>query len=151
MNDELIMITPEVEAGAGGVADYTLRLVTEWGDAIRVRYLTPRDGDILAKLPAAGGKVLLQYSAYGFQRRGFPRRLLRGLREWKTRTGGLLVIMFHEIWSFRSAFSVDYFVQHFHRAEIGQLLRVADAVFTSTPDQVEHLRRLAPESNIQLL
>ena len=30
MSDELVIITPELERGSGGVADYTLHLVEAW-------------------------------------------------------------------------------------------------------------------------
>ena len=85
MNDEVTIIVPELTPGVGGVADYTLRLVEEWGDRVAPRFILPNDikNGLRAKLPANGGKVLLQYSAYGFDRVGYPRKLLRDLIEWK--------------------------------------------------------------------
>jgi hypothetical protein len=127
MNDEVVIITPELAPGAGGVADYTLRLVEEWGDRVAPRFVLPNDieRNLRDKLPSSGGKILLQYSAYGFNRLGYPRRLLRTLTDWKKTTGGLLVVMFHEIWAFWPLLNKNRFVQRMHRADIGRLLREA--------------------------
>ncbi len=94
MRSELCLVVPELDAGAGGVADYTLRLVEEWPVLDNLRYLVPRktgvetrhrattypltefgrDASAFTKsLPANDGTVFLQYSAYGFDRLGFPR------------------------------------------------------------------------------
>ncbi|MFL6567623.1 MAG: hypothetical protein ACJ8LI_00530 [Chthoniobacterales bacterium] len=167
MSDEVVIITPELSEGAGGLADYTLRLLHEWRGSEHFRFLLPeaapassvheiefvsRDaGALRKKLPTNDGRVLLQYSAYGFDRRGHPRWLLRELVDWKTRTGGLLVVMFHEIWTFRPVLNKDYLVQQLHRHAISKLIRVADAVFTSTTDQAGHLRELDPDCPVQVL
>ena len=154
MSDEVVVITPEIEPGSGGLADYTLRVVREWGDRVSVRYIIPRDIDakaLAAQLPSRGGKVLVQYSAYGFDHFGYPRRLLQTLGEWKQSSGGLLVIMFHEIWTFWPVLNKNYLVQQLHRRDLRQLLQRADAVFTSTAGQAEHLRALAPDKQVDLL
>ena len=93
---ELVIITPEFSNG-GGVGDYTLRLLENWprienltllvanglGEVDREKLPGKQLGSdrsaILKQLPAAGGKVLLQYSAYGFDRLGYPRDLIRAL------------------------------------------------------------------------
>ena len=149
MTEEIIILCPEIAPGAGGVADYTLRVVEQWRDRWPVRFLVPetvkRDGRALRKkLPAHGGRVLLQYSAYGFDRLGYPRWLLRELAAWKKSSGGLLVVMFHEIWTFWPVLNKNYLVQQLHRRDIAKLLAAADAVFTSTDSQAEHLRALVP-------
>jgi hypothetical protein len=153
MSDEVTIIVPELTPGAGGVADYTLRLVEEWGDRVAPRFILPNDikTGLRARLPATGGKVLLQYSAYGFDRLGYPRRLLRDLVDWKKTGGGLLVIMFHEIWAFWPRLNKNRFVQWQHRGDIGRLIAQADSVFTSTPSQADHLRKLVPNCNLQVM
>ncbi len=147
MNDQVVIISPELTAGSGGVADYTLRLVEEWGDRFRPRFLLP--GEI--ELPPAKAKILLQYSAYGFDRRGYPRKLLRDLIEWKKTAGGLLVIMFHEIWAFWPLLNRNRFIQHQHRADLGKLIAAADVIFTSTPSQAEYLRKLVARCDPQVM
>ena len=170
MSDEIIIIAPEIEPGAGGLADYTLRVVEPWRGLARVRFLIPRTADgsaavprqeveaiernaeaLRSQLPAKGGKVLLQYSAYGFDQFGYPRWLLRALADWKRAAGGLLVIMMHEIWTFWPVLNKNYLVQQLHRRDLRHLLGHTDAVFTSTTSQAEHLRALTPGRTVQVL
>ena len=163
MPTEVIIITPEATPGAGGVADYTLRVVSEWGDVCRLRFLVPNSvGDgteelgqnaaaLLNNLPTKGGRVLLQYSGYGFNKINYPRWLLRALADWKRKSGGLLVVMLHEIWTFWPWWNKNYFVQLFHRRGLGKLVRSADVTFTSTAFHAEQLRRLAPAKQIEVL
>lgn len=166
MSDEVIIISPELQEGAGGLADYTLRVVEAWRDLWPVRFLVPAGANVSSpsveqiersaealrqRLPAHGGKVLLQYSAYGFDRHGYPRWLLRALVDWRKRSGGLLVVMFHEIWTFWPVLNKNYLVQELHRRDIGRLVRQADAIFTSTASQAKHLRGLAREREIRFL
>jgi hypothetical protein len=102
-------------------------------------------------LPTAGGKVLLQYSAYGFDRLGYPRQLIRALLDWKNNRRGRLIVMFHEIWTFWPLLNKNAPVQFLHRRAIKRLVRSSDAVFTTTTSQAEHLNKLVPERPIQVL
>ena len=141
MSDEVMIITPETGAGRGGLADYTHRIVAEWGGAIASRIIVPNDAATLRdQLPQSGGRVLLQYSAYGYDRLGYPRWLLRELTDWKQASGGLLVLMLHEIWAFWPALNKNRLVQHMHRRELRRVLQAADAVFTSTASHAGHLQ-----------
>jgi phytoene dehydrogenase-like protein len=143
---EVLIISPEVTPGSGGLADYTLRIVQEWGDRADVRF---SDGREIANFPR---KILLQYSAYGFDPFGYPRSLLRSLIAWKrANPRSVLVVMLHEIWTFWPLLNKNRFVQSLHRRDLGKLARVADAVFTSTPSQAEHLTDLAGGRTIQVM
>ena len=142
--EELLIITPEA-AGDGGVGDYARRVVEAFpGGASITTEIWPVNRERLA----AAGKLLVQYSAYGFDRHGYPRRLIRDLLDWKRLTGGKLVIMFHEIWTFWPRANKNAVVQFFHRRGIGRLVQAADAVFTTTPRQAEYLREFAPHKHI---
>ena len=168
MNEEITVITPELSPAAGGVADYTLRVLENWPGPANFKVLVAQADrkipsaysveklgtdrlSILPQLPANNGKVLVQYSAYGFDRFGYPRDLLRALIDWKKRTHGQLVIMFHEIWTFWPPTNKNFFVQFLHRRAIKRLLDCADNVFSSTPSQAEHLRKLSAKAPIHLL
>ena len=156
MTKEIVIISPELKAGAGGLADYALRIVEEWGGRVPVRFVVPAESErsathLRAELPASGGKVLLHYSAYGFDRHGYPRWLLQSLADWKRTSGGLLVIMFHEIWTFWPWLNKNRFLQWRHRSHIQKLVSAADAVFTSTPSQAKHLLQLVPTTAVQVL
>jgi hypothetical protein len=150
---EIVIISPESTPGAGGVGDYTLKLLAHWSrkdSGLLVPSLQDTDA-ILKQLPATGGKVLVQYSAYGFDRTGYPRNLIRALIDWKTKARGLLVIMFHEIWGFWPILNKNFILQFFHRRSIKQLLACADVVFTSTSSQAGHLRALTPRARVHVL
>lgn len=156
MSAELVVICPEL--GTGGVGDYTLRVAEQWS-AVRPRFLVAKTGTQLTNyhveqlgstLPPAD-RILLQYSAYGFHRYGYPRKLLRALVEWKRETRGVLVIMFHEIWTFWPLLNKNRPLQWLHRRDIGALTRSADAVFTSTRSQAEHLRVASGRAEVTVL
>jgi hypothetical protein len=164
MTRDVIVITPELSPGRGGVGDYTLRVLEEW-HGIRPRCLVANpdaapsdhaveqlgDAGALRDLPDSAN-VLLQYSAYGFHPYGYPRALLHALREWRRRSrSGALVVMFHEIWAFWPLLNKNWPLQWLHRRDIGELVRVADAVFTSTASQAEHLRSAAGGRDVKVL
>ena len=168
MTAELVIITPEIIPGSGGVADHTVALLRQWqwieitvlaaspgrfstDSAANVKPLAKTQADIISQLPSDGGKLFVQYSAYGYDRFGYPRELIRALIEWKRRTAGHLVVMFHEIWSFWSFTNKNFLIQQLHRRALKRLLRVCDIVFTSTASQSEHLRRLCQHVSVQVL
>jgi len=146
---DIVVITPDLKPGAGGVADHTLRLLEHLADRGLIRTLVPPIR--LSQLPTANGKVLVQYSAYGFDHLGYPRDLIRTLIDWKRKVHGRLVVMFHEIWTFWPMMNKNRFVQMLHRRSIGQLLQQVDVAFTTTPSQLEHLRALNLRTPIELL
>ena len=164
MSGDLVIITPEFAPGSGGVGDYTQRVLEQW-PAIKPRFLVScdarsadssrvqqldREARAIRELPP-DAKVLLQYSAYGFDRFGCPRALLRALADWRRRSRGQLVIMFHEIWTFWPLFNKNYPVQWLHRRAIAQVLAAADRVFTSTASQAAHLHDLCRRCDVQVL
>jgi hypothetical protein len=166
---ETIIICPEL--AAGGVGDYTARLLENLPRIAGLRLIIPKIGnrparlfeqypieetdgtaqDLRARLPAGDGKVLVQYSAYGFDRFGYPRWLIKALLDWKKESQGTLAIMFHEIWAFWPIWNKNHIVQLLHRRDLRRLLRVTDAVFTSTSSQAAHLTALLPRYPIQVL
>jgi len=168
MTGETVIICPELTAG--GVGDYTRRLLENLPRIAGLRLIVPKVGsrplssfeeysveetdgtaqDLCARLPARG-KVLVQYSAYGFDPHGYPRWLIKALLDWKKESQSPLTIMFHEIWAFWPFWNKNYIVQQLHRRDLRRLLRVTDAVFTTTASQATHLTALSPRSKIQVL
>jgi hypothetical protein len=165
---ETVIICPEL--ATGGVGDYTRRLLENLPRNVALRLVVPRIGtrpvssfeqypveetdgsvrDLRDRLPAHG-KVLLQYSAYGFDRHGYPRKLIKALLHWKKESPGILAIMFHEIWGFWPIWNKNRAMQQLHRRDLRRLLQVADAVFTSTASQAAHLNALSPRCPVQVL
>jgi len=169
VTNETVIISPEL--AAGGVGDYTRRLLENLPHLAGLRLIVPKIGgrplssfekypveetdgtirDLRDRLPRRDGKVLVQYSAYGFDHHGYPRRLIKALLEWKRESPGSLAIMFHEIWTFWPIWNRNYLLQQLHRRDLHRLLRVADAVFTSTSSQAKHLTALSPRCPVQVL
>src|SRR5260221_14426423 len=74
MSNKVIIITPELPPAVGGVADYTQRLVEAWPAKGHLQVLVPKNA-IEELLPGAG-RLLVQYSAYGFDHHGYPGKLI---------------------------------------------------------------------------
>ena len=168
MTGETVIICPEI--ATGGVGDYTRRLLENLPGDAALRLIIPSRGtrpmssferyrvdetdgsvrDLCGRLPDRG-RVLLQYSAYGFDRHGYPRKLIKALLNWKKTSSGILAIMFHEIWGFWPIWNKNRAMQQLHRRHLRRLLRVADAVFTSTASQAAHLTALSPRCAVQVL
>lgn len=150
--NEVRIICPKQRPGEGGLIDYSQRLIEQWGTRAQAQLLFPQRENFRAQWPTNDGKVLLQYSAYGFDPIGYPRWLLRELMNWKQENPrALLVVMFHEIWTFWPWLNQNRLVQRLHRADIARLMASADAIFTSTPSQAEHLHRLVAHRKVELL
>jgi hypothetical protein len=165
---ETVIISPELTSG--GVGDYTRRLLENLPRNAALRLVVPKIGtrpvnsfeqypveetdgsirDLCDRLPSQGN-VLVQYSAYGFDRHGYPRRLIKALLNWKKKSPGILAIMFHEIWGFWPIWNKNRAMQQLHRRDLRRLLRVADAIFTSTSSQAAHLAALSPRCPVQVL
>jgi len=165
---ETVVICPELTSG--GVGDYTRRLLENLPRIAGLRLIVPKIGsrpvssfeqysveetdrsirDLRGRLPVHGS-VLLQYSAYGFDRHGYPHWLIKALLEWKKESQRTLAIMFHEIWAFWPVWNKNYLLQQLHRRDLRRLVQVADAVFTSTSSQASYLTALSPRSPIQFV
>ena len=168
MTGEIVIVCPELTSG--GVGDYTRRLLENLPHVPALRLIVPKtpnrpvtsfegypveevartSRDLCDRLPAQG-RVLVQYSAYGFDRHGYPRWLINALREWKKKSHGTLAIMFHEIWAFWPVWNRNHILQQLHRRDLRRLLRMTDAAFTSTLSQAAHLTALSPRCPIQFL
>ena len=166
----MTIITPEIEAGAGGLADYTLRLIEHWPVDTNFQILTRRlpqnkvtgphvtgllpssEEEIFRALFAAKGPVLIQYSAFGYDSAGNPEDLINAVTRWKSfGNSSRLVVMFHEIWTFVPFWNRRFLAQKRHRRLIGRLALAADVVVTSTASQAAHLERVSGRSDVSVL
>ncbi|MFN2477051.1 MAG: hypothetical protein ABR526_12020 [Chthoniobacterales bacterium] len=155
---------------AGGVGDYTEQLIRHWPHEQHFEFIVPtptscrvqtlgshqvrevnRDSRAFAAQLPADGAVLLQYSAYGFSRYGYPHWLIDALVDWKRKARGSLCVMFHEIWAFWPWWNKNFPLQLLHRRAIANLLNAADTVFTSTASQADHLSKVARGVQVTVL
>ena len=154
MGEGITIVSPELTPTRGGLADYTKQVIAHWPGPENIVTLVPRARNreaLRESLTRVGGAVLVQYSAYGFDRYGYPRWLIDGLIDWKERSRGRLVLMFHEIWTFWPWWNKNFVVQVLHRRAVRRLLRIADAVFTTTESQAGYLSGLTPGIEVRVL
>jgi hypothetical protein len=129
----IVIVSP---SSIGGVRDYAEQLCSELngrGHACRVSF--GRRGDALAK---PGDDVLLQYSGYGFEKRGAPGWLLREVRAQRTawRSFG---VYFHELYAFGPPWSSAFWLTIAQRRIARGLLRLSDYWFCNRSASAEWL------------
>jgi hypothetical protein len=170
VSEAIVIISPELPPTIGGLADYTAHFVRHWARVNNLRFIVPEKSNavasldgypilaienstaaLLESLPREAGKVLVQYSAYGFHPYGYPRWLIKALLDWKNKTGSRLALMFHEIWTFWPWWNKNFLVQNFHRRAIGRLASTADAVLTTTTSQAKYLADVTHRNDIIVL
>ena len=167
----VIQIVPELPPVVGGIGDHALLLMRELRMlGIGTVFVVPDRGRPCPRpgpLPEASGvvlvapsadataerldalrpdAVLVHYSGYGYAKRGAPVWLVEGLRRWRARAPHRrLAVMFHELWACGTPWTSSFWMSPVQRALVSALLRLADALLTSTDLYARRLRRLAPE------
>lgn len=83
--------------------------------------------------------VVLHYVGYGYEKRGAPGWLPRALEDWKTKSGGKLVVMFHELYATGPPWKSEFWFCLPQKRIAGQLAKLADRWITSCPRYVRVL------------
>jgi len=167
----LVQVVPELPPAVGGVGDYAVQL----GRGLRERGIDtafvvggrvdldapPRcvagfeafslerraSAALSGLLSRAGqGVVILQYSGYGYAKRGCPFWLPSDLWQWKR--GGRrrrLITMFHELYATSAPWHSPFWVGPFSRGIARALLRLSDAYVTNTARHRDVLERWRPD------
>ena len=96
-----------------------------------------------AEFPGAGSfVVLVHYVNYGYEKRGCPIWLIRGLDEWKRRTSrARLVTMFHELYAFSPPWRSAFWLSPLQRTLARELFSLSDAVVTNREQSRRWLTR----------
>jgi hypothetical protein len=77
--------------------------------------------------------VVLQFSGYGYQKRGVPLWLAQGLRIWSRRAGRVpLVTIFHELYATGRPWHSAFWVSHLQKRIARTILRLSSAAITPT-------------------
>lgn len=88
--------------------------------------------------------VLLHYVGYGYQKRGCPTWLVRGLESWKKRDRNhRLVVMFHELYAFGPPWRSSFWTSPIQRRLVASLARTGDYCITNLNESMRELIRLA--------
>src|SRR5437588_5214533 len=100
---------------------------------------------LLTKLTEIDVKtVLLQYVGYGYEKRGCPVWLVRGLEEWKRcNPEARLITMFHEISAFGPPWTRAFWTSVLQRNIAARLARLSDACMTNKKLYADILKRLS--------
>ncbi len=113
------------------IDEYSLHLVAAMGaSGIETRYL-PNGLAPLLQDSAEPSWILLQYNPNSYGRSGFAPSLVRDLRRVRHRSQAPLLVMVHEAWLDMTD-AKSTLVGGWQRAQLRALLRLADAVMTST-------------------
>lgn len=154
---EILQIVPSFRPKINGVGDYAYLLARQlraahridsqflvcdplWSgghqfDGFEIRKLTARrDEDLIGSLSMGTMPriALLHYVGYGYQKRGCPSWLARGLETWKGQSGDRrLVVMFHELYAFGPPWRSSFWTSHSQRQITAQLANLADSCATS--------------------
>ena len=168
---DLLQIVPALPPALSGVGDYALMLARELlaAHGVRTRFVSGDPGwrgneaavaPFLAEavcareavclgsvLDAAGANdgvpMLLHYVGYGYATRGCPFWLVNALEQWKTRTRGRLLVLFHELYAdgepiWTSAFWTSP-VQRWLATRLGRLADARRMTTTVAARQLRHI------------
>lgn len=84
--------------------------------------------------------VFLHYVGYGYQKRGCPRWLMKGLEQWKFVSGDRqLIVMFHELFAFGPPWSSSFWLSPVQRRLTKEVATLADACVTNMSNYAERL------------
>jgi hypothetical protein len=176
----LIQIVPQLPPMLGGVGGYALALArclrdmadiesqflvadptwstgAQEGEAgFTVRRLDARKAGALHRsleeMSQAGvDGALLHYANYGYQNRGCPVWLERGIRQWKTERGTRLITFFHEVYATGSPRRSSFWLSPLQRLLAARLARLSDRSATSLDLYAGLLEQLVPGTRTLVL
>jgi hypothetical protein len=154
---KVLQIVPRLPPAITGVGDYAYLLAKELraSHSIETSFLvcdpswdggrefegfvverleTRTSGELETKLSANGmpSIVLLHYVGYGYEKRGCPLWLTRGLDSWKRLAARRrLVIMFHELYAFGPPWRSSFWASYLQRRLVAWLATLADYCITN--------------------
>jgi hypothetical protein len=166
---EIVQIVPKLSPAISGVGDYAYLLAQQlradqdintrflvcdplWQrahdlerfivDQLESRHLSEFEKKINVR--GIPDKVLLHYVGYGYQKRGCPLWLVRGLQRWRARNGNrTLIIMFHELYASGAPWRSSFWTSPIQRRLVTSLARTADYCLTNLNESMRELIRLA--------
>lgn len=173
---EIIQIVPSFPPAVSGVGDYALLLADElrhrhnlhtrfivgdpdWAGSSKasgfsVTRVSMRSAKSLARLlneqAGAGLPILLHYVGYGYEKRGCPLWLVKGIEEWRRDPGrGCLVTMFHELYAFGPPWRSSFWTSPLQRWLTRRLAGLSDSCVTNLRRFARYLEsRLARRVNV---
>jgi hypothetical protein len=157
MSLKVLQIVPRLPPTITGVGDYAYLLAEElktahniqtqflvcdpaWErssdlDGFDIERLDSRSGGELHERLSASGKssiVLLHYVGYGYEKRGCPIWIEKGLKQWKEKSlTRRLVVMFHELYASGPVWRSSFWTSYIQRGVASRLASIADSCITN--------------------
>jgi hypothetical protein len=166
-------IVPRMPPSVDGVGDYTCQLLrhsarlndsiilVENNTYVSKQYLPEH---LILELPKSSvhflslldlyniNTLILQYSAFGFSKRGCPLSLLKNIKNWSEKhPNNRLIVMIHELWYITKPWKYGFYLQLLHQYLLLLTLKQATTVFTSTDGYCSTLRTKLPTTQIAAL
>ncbi|HKI02152.1 MAG TPA: glycosyltransferase family 1 protein [Thermoanaerobaculia bacterium] len=165
MSRRVVQVVPNLPPPPEGVGSFAMTLA----EALRARHGIESRFLAAVKIPnaepaalrgaleeAAGGDgaqatVLLHYANYGYEPRGCPSWLVDGLTEWKGRSRGRLVTVFHEVHAMGLPWRSSFWLSPLQRRLAASLARLSDGLATSMGYYRRILLQWVPGKEIALM
>lgn len=173
--DTAISIVPRLPPSIDGVGDYALNLARQlrndfniqtqfvvgdpsWNGAVEiegfpVKKIQDRSPEALldALSENLSAPVLLHSVGYGYDRRGCPRWLVKGLQHWRNLYPNLsLVTMFHEISAFGPPWTSAFWLSSLQKNLVGKLATISNNCITSKQSYADLVNRLSKYLKIEI-
>jgi hypothetical protein len=158
----VVQIVPQLPPPHEGVGSFALTLAEALtarhgiasrfleGSALKVSGAT--SGALLDALAAVeAATVLLHYANYGYEARGCPAWLISGLAQWKARSRGRLVTIFHEVHAMGPPWRSSFWLSPVQRRLAASLARSSDGMVTSMQYYRRILHQWVPGREIHVL
>jgi hypothetical protein len=154
--EALVQITPRLAPSIGGIADYARLLAGRlrqdcaidsrflvgdpaWQGPVQIdgftveRLVDTQAQELQRRLAQLDAEiVLIHYVGYGYQNRGCPVWLWRGLQSWKSKTpGARLLVMFHELFAYGRPWQSSFWTSPLQRALTRSLAQLSDHCLTN--------------------
>lgn len=150
VGDYAELLTSRLEAECGFRADIlTVEIGPEAGKEGRYEMQVERRSGALAEALEGQSRILLHYVGYGFQKRGCPMWLLRGLKIWKQQhPGAVLITMFHELYASGMPWQSSFWMSPLQRWICRDLARMSDWIVTNRTGSADLLTDMTGREDV---
>jgi hypothetical protein len=139
--ERIVQIVPHLPPPYEGLGGSALALAgalnERFGDCpafVEARALPARRPADLAAALEETDRVLLHYANYGYERRGCPVWLVKGLARWRRRREGRrLVTLFHEVYASGPPWRSSFWLGPIQRRLAAEMVRGSDGLATPLP------------------
>jgi hypothetical protein len=163
-------MVPRIAPSIDGVGDYALKLarVLREDAGFETRFIVadphwkgPADIDgfpvhkirsgMWADMASLGpaSALILHYVGYGYQKRGVPFWLVQTLNHLKNLAP--VMTLFHEVWAWGPPWKSAFYLQHFQRRIVRDILNLSQIAITTTPKMKKLLERTSAKKQVEFM